>query len=96
MNKYLVNVWVSENIWNHRSVWVEGLSFHEIQNMTPQEFVNSIYEFEDILDQEYGSQSLEELDMDSIELDAEHPDNIIPSDERPDVEDIDPNAGRGK
>ena len=96
MNKYLVSIWVSENIWNHRSIWVEGLSFQEIQNMTPQEFVDSIYEVEDILDQEYGSIEEEEWDMHSIELSEEHPDNIIPSDEKPDIEDIDANAGRGK
>ena len=85
MNKYLVRVWVEERIWNLRTVWVEADSFSAIQNMDNQEFDLAIHEFEDIIDQEYGDVS-EAWDMDSIELDAEHPDNITPSDEKPDVE----------
>ena len=95
MNKYLVRIWVEERVWNQRAVWVEADSFSAIQNMDNQEFDLAIHEFEDIVDQEYGDTS-EAWDMDSIELDAEHPDNIIPSDEKPDVEDIDSNVGRGK
>ena len=95
MNKYLVRVWVEERVWILRTVWVEADSFSAIQNMDNQEFDLAIHEFEDIVDQEYGDTS-EAWDMDSIELDAEHPDNITPSDEKPDVEDIDSNVGRGK
>ena len=95
MNKYLVRIWVEERVWNLRTVWVEADSFSAIQNMNNEEFDLAIHEFDDIIDQEYGDAS-EAWDMDSIELDEEHPDNIIPSDEKPDVEDIDSNAGRGK
>lgn len=96
MNRYLVSVWVAENIWNHRTVWIEAEAFDAITNMNAQAFVNAIYEFEDIIDNEYEGSFQEEWDLDTIELCSEHPDNIIPSDEKPDVEDIDPNAGRGK
>jgi|TARA_Y100000296_G_C5090654_1_gene214646 hypothetical protein len=95
MNKYLVRIWVEERIWNLRSVWVEADSYSNIKNMDNQEFDLAIHEFEDIIDQEYGDNS-DAWDMDSVELVEEHPDNIIPSDEKPDVEDIDPNVGRGK
>lgn len=95
MNKYLVRVWVEERIHYLRTVWVEAESFSDIQNMNNQEFDLAIYDFEDIIDQEYGDTS-EAWDMESVELESEHSDNIIPSDEKPDVEDIDSNAGRGK
>ncbi len=96
MNKYLVRVWVEEVVYNLRTVWVEADSFQSIQNMDNQEFDLAIHEFVDILDTEYWCYNEAPWDMDSIELDEEHTDNIIPSDEKPDVEDIDPNAGRGK
>lgn len=95
MNKYLVRIWVEESIHNLRTVWVEAESFSDIQNMNNQEFAESILDFEDLIDQDYSGGD-EIWDMESIELDAEHPDNTIPSDEKPDVEDIDSNAGRGK
>jgi len=97
MNKYLVRVWVEETICNLRTVWVEADSYEIIQAMESPEFIDAICDWDDIVDQEYiGSSESDLWDMESIELDAEHPDNIIPSDELPDVEDIDPNAGRGK
>ena len=94
MNKYLVRIWVEEKVHNLRAVWVEADSFSDIQNMDKQEFADSIYDFDDLIDQDFSGGD-EVWDTDSIELDSEHPDNITPSDEKPDVEDIDPNAGRG-
>jgi len=95
MNKYLVRIWVEERVWNLRTVWVEADSFTDICNMNSQDFVDSIYDFEDLIEQEYSGEN-ENWDTGEIELDKEHPDNITPSDEKPDVEDIDSNAGRGK
>ena len=101
MNKYLVNLWVEEIVYNRRSVWVEAESFESIQAMSSPEFVDAINEFDDVLDTDYAGTEPDMWDMDSIELDAEHPDNdigfkITPSDEKPDVEDIHPDTGRGK
>ena len=94
MNKYIVKVWAEEKVFNLRVVWVEADSFSDIQNMNNQEFDSAIYEFEDLIEQEYGDSS--DWDIDTIEYVEEHPDNITPSDEKPDIEDIDSNAGRGK
>tara|TARA_R100000656_G_scaffold8684_1_gene9680 strand:+ start:202 stop:492 length:291 start_codon:yes stop_codon:yes gene_type:complete len=96
MNKYLVRIWVEEIVHNLRTVWVEADSFESIQAMSSPEFEHAIDEFDDVIDQDYGGIEPDMWDLESIELDAEHPDNIIPSDEKPDVEDIDPNVGRGK
>ena len=95
MNKYLVRVWVEEVVYNLRTVWVEADSFSDIQNMNNQEFDMAITDFDAIHDQEYGDAS-DAWEIDSITLEMESIDNIIPSDEKPDVEDIDPNVGRGK
>ena len=84
MNKYLIRI------------WVEAESFSQIQGMSQKDFVESIYEFEDVIDQDYGTTTDDVWDMESLELDDEHLDNITPPDELPDVEDTDPNAGRGK
>ena len=96
MNKYLVRLWVEESVNNLRTVWVEADSFTHIQEMKAPEFLNAIDEFENTIEQDYGAIKPHMLQLDSIELDEEHPDNIIPSDEKPDVEDIDSNVGRGK
>ena len=97
LNKYLVRVWVEEVVYNLRTVWGEADSFTNIQEMNQQTFVDAICDFDDVIDQDYGSSLEPDMwDLDSIELDEEHTDNITPSDEKPDGEDIDPNAGRGK
>jgi len=96
MNKYLIRIWVEESLHNLRTVWVEAESFSQIQGMSQEEFTESIYEFEDVIDQDYGTTTDDVWDMESLELDDEHLDNITPPDELPDVEDTDPNAGRGK
>jgi hypothetical protein len=96
MNKYLIRIWVEEIVYNLRTVWVEADSFESIQAMNNQEFEDAIDEFDDVIDHDYGSIEPDMWDLETIELDDEHIDNIIPPDEKPDVEDIDPNAGRGK
>ena len=96
MNKYLIRIWVEESLHNLRTVWVEAESFSQIQGMSQKDFAESIYEFEDVIDQDYGTTTDDVWDMESLELDDEHLDNITPPDELPDVEDTDPNAGRGK
>ena len=96
MNKYLIRIWVEESIHNLRTVWVEAESFSQIQGMSQKDFVESIYEFEDVIDQDYGTTTDDVWDMESLELDDEHLDNITPPDELPDVEDTAPTAGRGK
>ena len=96
MNKYLIRIWVEESIHNLRTVWVEAESFSQIQGMSQKDFAESIYEFEDVIDQDYGTTTDDVWDMESLELDDEYLDNITPQDELPDVEDTDPNAGRGK
>mgnify|MGYP003628749814 CR=1 FL=1 len=101
MNKYLVRVWVEEVIYNRRTVWVEADSFESIQAMSNNEFATAIDDYDDVIDSDYGGTEPDMWDMDSIELDEEHPDNdigfkITPSDEKPDVEDIHPDTGRGK
>lgn len=96
MNKYLIRIWVEESLHNLRTVWVEAESFSQIQGMSQEDFTESIYEFEDVIDQDYGTTTDDVWDMESLELDDEHLDNITPPDELPDVEDTDPNAGRGK
>ena len=96
MNKYLVRVWVEEIVHNLRVVWVEADSFDIIRAMTPNEFDSAIDEYDDVIDTDYGGHEPDMWDIESIELDSEHPDNIIPSDEKPDVEDIHPDTGRGK
>ena len=96
MNKYLVRVWVEEVVFNLRSVWVEADSFESIKTMSNNDFFTAIYDYVDVIDTDWSSPEPDLWDMTSIELDEEHPDNIIPSDEKPDVEDIDPNVGRGK
>ena len=96
MNKYIIRIWVEESIHNLRTVWVEAEAFSQIQGMSQKDFVESIYEFEDVIDQDYGTTTDDVWDMESLELDDEYLDNITPQDELPDVEDTDPNAGRGK
>ena len=94
MNKYLVRIWVQERVHKLKDIWVEADSFSAIQNMNNQEFAESIYGFSDLIDQFSDGEGI--WDIESIKLASEHPDNITPSDEKPDVEDIDSNAGRGK
>ena len=96
MNKYLIRIWVEETLHNLRTVWVEAESFSQVQGMSQEDFAESIYEFEDVIDQDYGTLAVDVWDMENLELDEEHIDNITPPDEAPDVEDKDPNAGRGK
>ena len=96
MNKYLIRIWVEECLHNLRTVWVEAESFSQIKGMSQEDFAQSIYDFDDVIDQDYGTTTEDVWDMESIELDEEHSDNITPPDELPDVEDKDPNAGRGK
>ena len=55
MNKYLVRVWVEEVVYNLRTVWVEADSFTNIQEMNQQTFVDAICDFDDVIDQDYGS-----------------------------------------
>ena len=96
MNKYLVRIWVEETVCNLRTVWAEADSYEALQAMTSAQFIETITDFEDVIDQDYCSLEPDMWDMETLELDDEHIDNIIPPDELPDVEDIDPNAGRGK
>ena len=96
MNKYLVSVWVEEVVSNLRTVWIEADSFTHIQAMNNQEFEDAIDEFDEVIDQDWGGTEPDKWDLETIELNDEHSANITPSDEKPDVEDIDPNAGRGK
>ena len=96
MNKYLIRIWVEESLHNLRTVWVEAESFSQVQGMSQEDFAESIYEFEDVIDQDYGTLAVDVWDMENLELDEEHIDNITPPDEAPDGEDKDPNAGRGK
>ena len=96
MNKYLIRIWVEESLYNLRTVWVEAESFSQIQGMSQEDFAESIYDFDDVIDQDYGTTTDDVWDMESLELDEEHSDNITPPDELPDVEDKDPEAGRGK
>ena len=96
MNKYLVNLWVEEIVYNRRSVWVEAESFESILAMSSPEFVDAINEFDDVLDTDYAGTEPDMWDLETIELYEEDIDNITPSDEKPDVEDIHPDTGRGK
>ena len=96
MNKYLVRVWVEERVHNLRDVWIEADSISAIRLMSQQEFGEAIYEYEDIIDSDFSGGEGDYYDLDNLSVEGEDGDNITPSDEKPDVEDIHPDTGRGK
>ena len=94
MNKHIVTIWVKEVVFNLRELECEAPSFAHLQAMTPAEFAESIEDYHDVIDTDWGGVD-DEYDLESLHL-LESLEEVIPADELPDVEDIDPNAGRGK
>lgn len=96
MNKFLVAVWSNEtmNVDIQRTYWVEAESKEEIEQMTEEEFNDAIYDYDDTLDEQVLEAEMNSLYLDSIDILLDDSDNVLPSDHKPDLEDIDPNSGR--
>jgi len=96
MNKFLVAIWSNEtmHIDIQRTYWVEAESKEEIEQMTEEEFNDAIYDYDDILEEQVLETEINNLYLDSIDILLDDSDNKLPSDLKPDLEDIDSNSGR--
>ena len=88
LKRYIVEYWETQPVHNLRRVIMEVMSDIDIHKMNTYQVEEHTTEYLDIRNTEYGDPT----DFEDIEIIEDLTHEINP----PDVEDIDPNAGRGK